>query len=149
EGRARGVKTSVIIATHRRPETLARLVQSIAPQISRGERELIVAENGSEHESELPDAGIAITHLHDPRPGKCRIQNRAIAAARGEILVFLDDDLVVSNNYLDAVEAFFATHSEYAAMAGRILPAEDPEAKAGALAVYLDLPVYDCGDNVC
>ncbi|HUA35443.1 MAG TPA: glycosyltransferase [Candidatus Binataceae bacterium] len=143
------MKISVIIATHMRTEPLARLIHSLAPQISSGERELLVAENGSGEKSALPDAGIAITHLHDSRPGKCRIQNRAIAAARGEILVFLDDDLIVSNGYLDAVEAFFAAHPGYAAMAGRVLPAEDPRAKAGAMAVYLDLPIYDYGDDVC
>lgn len=143
------MKSSVIIATHQRSESLARLIKSLTPQLLRGERELLIAENGSEQKSKLPDAGVAITHLHDPRPGKCRIQNRAIAEARGEILVFLDDDLIVSDDYLDAVEAFFLAHPEYAAMAGRILPAEDPKAKAGAMAVYLDLPIYDFGDTVC
>ena len=48
--------------------------------------------------------GAPLKHLHEPRAGKCRIQNRAIAQATGEILVFLDDDLAVAPGYLAAVE---------------------------------------------
>jgi GT2 family glycosyltransferase len=143
------VKISIIIATHQRSQSLARLVASLAPQIRDGDHELLIAENGTERPSQLPERGIQIKHLHDSRAGKCRIQNCAITKARGEILAFLDDDLVVGEGYLDAVEKFFAGHAEFAAMAGRILPAEDPMAKAGALSIYLDLPIYDQGDAVC
>ena len=76
------------------------------------------------------------------------MQNRAIAQASGEILVFLDDDLVVAEGYLEAVEQFFDKHREFAAMKGRILPAEDPEKKVGPMAVYLDLPIADHGEEV-
>jgi len=92
--------------------------------------------------------GVPVKHLHEPRAGKCRIQNRAIAQATGEILVFLDDDLIVAPGYLEAVERFFDTHREFAAMKGRILPAEDPEKKVGPMAVYLDLPIADDGEEV-
>ncbi len=94
--------------------------------------------------------GVPLKHLHEPRAGKCRIQNRAIAQAarESEILVFLDDDLIVAPGYLEAVEQFFDLHPEFAAMKGRILPAEDPEKKAGPMAVYLDLPIADHGEKV-
>ena len=92
--------------------------------------------------------GAPLKHLHEPRAGKCRIQNRAIAQASGEILVFLDDDLAVAPGYLAAVEDFFDTHREFAAMKGRILAAEDPEKKVGPMAVYLDLPIADHGEEV-
>ena len=143
------MKISVIIATHRRPDALARLMRSLAPQLHRGQRALLIAENGTEAPSILPEIGINALHLHDSRAGKCRIQNRAIREAHGEILVFLDDDLTASDGYLDAVEEFFAGNPQFAAMAGRIMPAEDPVAKSGAMAPYLDLPIYDRGDAVC
>ena len=143
------MKTSVIIATHRRPESLRRLVAALAAQIRSAERQLLIAENGSAAPVTLDDPGVPIVHLHDLRRGKCRAQNLALKEASGEIIVFLDDDLVVSNSYLDAVEEFFANHPEFAAMNGRILPAEDPVAKAGALAPYLDLPISDHGEQVC
>jgi O-antigen biosynthesis protein len=143
------MKTSVIIATHQRPESLRRLVASLAPQFRSVARELLVAENGSVRPVTLDDKGVPILRIHDPRPGKCRVQNLALQQASGEIIVFLDDDLVVSDSYLGAVEDFFANHPEFAAMKGRTLPAEDPATKASAMAPYLDLPISDHGEDVC
>ncbi|MFI5351631.1 MAG: glycosyltransferase family 2 protein [Candidatus Binatales bacterium] len=141
------MKLSIIIATHARPDMLARLIESLAPQLT-PERELFIADNGTPEPSPIPEAAPPLTHLHDARPGKCRIQNRAIAAATGDVIVFLDDDLVVAPRFLDQVERFFDDHPEFAAMKGRILPAEDPARKAGPKAVYLDLPIADHGEDV-
>jgi GT2 family glycosyltransferase len=141
------LKTSVVIATHDRTDSVRRLIASLAPQLARG-RELIIAENGTPAPIQLAIEGVPLKHLHEPRAGKCRIQNRAMADASGEVLVFLDDDLVVAADYLGAVEHFFDTHREFAAMKGRILPSEDPEKKVGPMAVYLDLPIVDHGDEV-
>ena len=147
------LRLSVIIATHARPDALARLLESLAPQIagvqSESPREILVAENGTPLPSILPRTGPPLEHLHDSRPGKCRIQNAAIRQAKGEIIVCLDDDLVAAPHYLDEVERFFAEHPQFAAMKGRILPAEDPAAKVGVEAApWLDLPIVDHGDEV-
>jgi GT2 family glycosyltransferase len=141
------VKTSVIIATHNRSESVRRLIASLAPQLG-AEREVFIAENGTPAPTKFAIEGMPLKHLHEPHAGKCRIQNRAIAEASGEILVFLDDDVVASPDYLDAVEQFFDAHREFAAMKGRILAAEDPEKRVGPMAVYLDLPIVDHGDEV-
>lgn len=143
------MKTSVIIAAHDRPDSLARLIAALAPQLESPDRELIVAENGTPAPVALPSpAPPLLKHLHDRRAGKCRIQNRAIEMAEGKLLVFLDDDLTTGRDYLDSVEAFFDEHPEFAAMKGKIAAAEDPKAKAGSKAVYLDLPLVDHGEQV-
>lgn len=143
------MKQSIIIATHARADSLARLVQSLAPQLVGDDRELLVADNGTAAPSALPATAPAHKHLHEPRPGKCRIQNRAIREARGDIIICLDDDLVAGHDYLDQVERFFDDHTEFAAMKGRILPVEDPETKVAAEAVpWLDLPIVDHGEEV-
>jgi GT2 family glycosyltransferase len=142
------LKTSIIIATHNRPDSVRRLVASLAPELATSSREIIVAENGTPAPIQLSLEGAPLTHLHETRAGKCRIQNRAIAQAGGEILVFLDDDLIVAPGYLAAVENFFDTHREFAAMKGRILAAEDPKKKVGPMAAYLDLPIADHGEDV-
>jgi GT2 family glycosyltransferase len=142
------MKISIIIATHERPASLARLVRSLAPQLTRGRHELFVAENGTPASAQIEVVGIELTHLHDARRGKCRIQNRAIVLAAGEIIVFLDDDVVATPDYVAAVERFFDDYSQFAAMKGRILPAEDPLTIAGPMAPYLDLPIVDHGEKV-
>jgi GT2 family glycosyltransferase len=146
------VELSIIIATHARPESLVRLIASLAPQLRAGEHELFIAENGTPSPAAIDlssfKTGAEIFHLHEARPGKCRVQNRAIAQAHGKIIACLDDDLFVADGYVAAVEEFFDAHPEFAAMKGRILPAEDPIAKAGAMAPYLDLPIADHGEQV-
>jgi GT2 family glycosyltransferase len=142
------VKISIIVATHERPVSLSQLLRSLAPQLVPGRHQLLVAENGTPAISPVEIAGIELTHLHESRPGKCRIQNRALALATGEIVVFLDDDVVVTPDYVDAVQRFFDDHPQFVAMKGRILAAEDPLAAAGPLAPYLDLPIVDHGEEV-
>lgn len=142
------MNVSVIVVTRARPNSVARLVRSLEPQIEPDRHELFIAENGTATPSQVEVATVAPIHLHDPRPGKCRVQNRAIAEARGEIIVCLDDDLAAAPDYIAEVEAFFAAHPEFAAMKGRILPAEDPVKKVGAAAAYLDLPIVDHGEEV-
>jgi len=141
------VTLTIVIATYNRPDQLARLLASLGGQLRDGD-ELMVAENGTPQPVKVPPNAPPLKHLHEPRGGKCRSQNRAIAESRGEVVVLLDDDLTVEAGYRDAVERFFTENPEFAAMAGRILPAEDPEAKVGANWIYLDLPIFDRGDRV-
>jgi GT2 family glycosyltransferase len=141
------VKLSIIVATHARPESLARLLASLKPQLA-PTRELFIAENGTPARPTLPEHISVKAHIHDDRPGKCRVQNIAISKATGDVLIFLDDDLVVAKDYLDQVERFFTYHPEFAAMKGRILAKEDPQKIAGTNWVYLDLPIVDHGDQV-
>lgn len=142
------LKLSVIVATHARPDSLGRLIKSLAQQLRPRDRKLLLADNGTPAPSPIPDDAPPLIHIHEQRPGKCRAQNLAIARATGEILVFLDDDLTVASDYLDQVERFFDEHPEFAAMKGRILPAEDPKLAAGDNWIYLDLPIADHGDEV-
>lgn len=142
------MKTSVIVATHARPDSVRRLVASLAPELATGSREIIIAENGTPSPMQLSLEAVPVKHLHEARAGKCRIQNRSIAEATGEILIFLDDDLIVAPGYLEAVEQFFDAHREFSAMKGRILAVEDPEKKVGPMSVYLDLPIADHGEEV-
>ncbi len=93
--------------------------------------------------------GLAPMHLHDPRGranAGCRIARSRRRAARSSYAS--TTTLWCRPEYVAEVEKFFASHSEYAAMKGRILPAEDPIAKAGPAAAYLDLPIVDHGDEV-
>jgi GT2 family glycosyltransferase len=138
---------TIVIATYNRPDQLARLLASLGNQLRSGD-ELMIAENGTPQPVKIPPNAPPLKHLHERRGGKCRSQNRAIAESHGEVVVLLDDDLTVEARYLDAVEQFFREHPEFAAMAGRILPAEDPQAKVGANWIYLDLPIFDRGDRV-
>src|SRR5208282_2660667 len=115
-----GLKLSIIIATHKRPESLNLLLAILTPQLHTGDHEVFIADNGTPAPTPIT-AAFPITHIYDPRPGKCRVQNRAIAEARGAIIACLDDDLAPAPDYATGVIRFFADHPEFAAMRGRIL----------------------------
>jgi GT2 family glycosyltransferase len=143
------LKISVIIATHDRANSLANLLHSLAVQAVAGDHEILIADNGTPDPSPLPADVSVACHIHDPAPGKCRVQNRAIRRAQGEIVVLIDDDLVVAADYLAAVERFFREHPEFAAMKGRVEPAADAKKLAGKNWAYMDLPIVDHGPHVC
>ncbi len=91
--------------------------------------ELIVADNGSEDctaevVNSANHASIEIRSVHEPRPGKSRAQNTAMAHARGEVLLFTDDDVEPADNWVENM-ARPLLEKRCEAVAGRILLAED------------------------
>ncbi len=89
---------SVVIATHQRRELLRRALAALAGQTLAAERyEVVVVIDGSTDGTREMLAGLTPAHrlvvLDGPQGGRARAQNLAIGAARGEILVVLDDDM--------------------------------------------------------
>ena len=67
--------------------------------------ELIVADNGSvDNTAEVignaKHPHIEIREVHESRPGKSRAQNVALAAARGKVLLFTDDDVMPAEDWI-------------------------------------------------
>jgi glycosyltransferase involved in cell wall biosynthesis len=66
-------------------------------------------------------ASVPVVYLSEPKPGKSHALNTAVPHARGDLLVFTDDDVLPSPGWLAAYsESFSETGADYAA--GRILP---------------------------
>ncbi len=68
--------------------------------------ELIIADNGStdgtaEVIRSARHPAIEIRHLMEERPGKSRAQNRALRAARSDVLLFTDDDVELAENWIE------------------------------------------------
>ncbi len=101
---------SVIICTFDQPLTLPWLLESLANQTYRESFEVLIADDGSEPEvlrlvaEQTRHHGLDIRYLWQPDEGfrLCRSRNNAIRCATGDILVFLDGDMVVRPNFLEA-----------------------------------------------
>lgn len=65
--------------------------------------------------------GVTLRLLHEPRPGKSRALNAAMAAAAGELLVFTDDDVVPDPDWLERLAAAAVRHPSARVFGGRIL----------------------------
>lgn len=63
---------------------------------------------------------MAIRYLFEPRTGKCHALNTAIAAARGEVVAFLDDDSIPSRDWLTSIWSEFVADPGLGALAGRV-----------------------------
>ena len=87
---------SVIIPTHGRPEKLERCIESIGRQrLASGDSiEVIVAIDGAicGDESAVVETTDRITRIRLPRVGVSAARNAAIELARGEFLLFVNDD---------------------------------------------------------
>lgn len=94
---------TVAIPTYNRPDTVAHLLESIAQQ-THLPCEILVIDSSPGNETErivreVQLSPIAVHYLHHEK-GLTRQRNRAIAEAVGDILLFLDDDVVLEPDCL-------------------------------------------------
>lgn len=104
----------VAVCTRNRLPMLRQTVDAILVAArSRASLRLLVVDNGSgdgtaEYLAELAAGDDRVVALSEPRPGLYYARVAAIRAARGDLLVFLDDDVVPEPDFLDHVAEAFA-----------------------------------------
>ena len=95
---------SIVIPTHGRPQYLDVTLASIVPQAERFGAEVIVVSDGRDPAS----ATVAERHgarlITLPQPaGANAARNAAVRQARGDPIVFIDDDIEAPPGWLDAL----------------------------------------------
>ncbi|MGE5305243.1 MAG: glycosyltransferase, partial [Alphaproteobacteria bacterium] len=113
--------------------------------------EIIVADNDSTDDTRgvLNEISkhfpVSLKILKVTRPGKSAALNEAIRTASGEILAFLDDDVVLDEGWLEAVEKYFAGNGHLTAQGTiRITPPESDDPEFIALQQrYRTIPYFD------
>ena len=142
---------SVIIATRNRAPLLASTLDALSrQQVSDFAFEIVVVDNASTDETALVVEAAArrggpVVYLFESRPGKSHALNAAVSRARGDVLVFTDDDVLPSSNWLAAYARVFGeTEADFAA--GRIQPLwESPPPSWMSPALHGVLAVADGG----
>jgi len=102
---------SVIIPTRGRPASLARAMRSVFAQTGVGPRsiELVIVDNDAAAgarptvEQLKSEAPFELVYVCEPSPGVASARNRALAASRGPLVAFLDDDEEASPGWLTAL----------------------------------------------
>lgn len=101
---------SVVVCSRNRAELLRQCLDRLADQfVAGGDRyEVVVVDNGSTDGTPAvieawraadPDLRRAV---HEPTPGLSRARNRGVAEARGEVVLFIDDDAVAPRGWVAA-----------------------------------------------
>jgi len=111
----RSFRPTIIIATKNRADVLSQLLASIdqLDAIDGIHPEIIVADNDSKDDTYEPVNAtsrccrMTVRAVKVTRPGKSAALNEALKAATGDVVAFLDDDVVVDKNWLAAIEKFF------------------------------------------
>jgi len=98
---------SVIIPTYNRPDNLKECLDYLKSQtLDKKFYEIIVVDDGSSMELEslvnqsLGGSGIKYYFIKQINSGPAEARNKGILAAKGEVVLFIGDDIMVSDNYL-------------------------------------------------
>lgn len=118
---------SVITCTHNpRPDYIAQVLEALRAQsLDKQSWEYLLIDNASEEPVE-PRLDLSWhplgRHVREDELGLTSARLRGIAESRGEILVFVDDDNVLSGDYLDRVSEIANQYQMIGAWGGQSLP---------------------------
>jgi GT2 family glycosyltransferase len=120
---------SIVVATCANPERVIGCVEAIQAGAA-GRCEAVVVENrpgNSTVEAELRRRfgdDERIRYVEESRPGLSAARNAGLAAARGELIAFTDDDVRVDPAWVPSLRAAFAALPTVDCVTGLILPLE-------------------------
>lgn len=117
---------TVVVCTRDRPDDLTLCLESLR-SIDYSELELLVVDNAPRDEATaclVQQRFPEVRYLRESRPGLDWARNRAIAAARGEIIAFTDDDVVVDAGWIRALAAVFHRDPAVMGVTGIVVPYE-------------------------
>ncbi|MFC9328228.1 glycosyltransferase [Kitasatospora sp. NPDC057015] len=118
---------SVIVCTRDRTAMLRRSLDSVV-RTRYPRAEIIVVDNAPTSDATerlvRSEYGDRIRYLREPVPGLSWARNAGLAAARGEICAFTDDDAIVDAGWVDAVVKAFQADAAVGCVTGLVLAAE-------------------------
>jgi GT2 family glycosyltransferase len=147
---------SVVVATRERPELLRRCLDALR-DLEYPDYEVIVVDNAPVTSSTADMVATryadTVRYACEPRQGLAVAHNRGVEMARGTIVAFVDDDVLVDRHWLTALAEGFAAGNDVGCVTGLILPAElETPAQLlleqhGGFDKGLQLTVYDRGPH--
>jgi glycosyltransferase involved in cell wall biosynthesis len=126
------MKVSVILCTYNRCHSLATALQSVAAsEMPDGVSwEILVVDNNSPDQTSDVVAEFAerypgrFRYLFEAQQGKSYALNAGIRESRGQVLAFMDDDVIVDAKWLQTLTSALENR-EWVGAGGRILPERD------------------------
>ncbi len=125
-------EVSVIIPTKNRPDALSLAVRSLLGQTFASVSLVIVDQSPDDESRRHVEAELSaakewrsplcrLNYIHDSAiAGAAAARNRAMAAAGGDIWLFLDDDVCLESDFVEQLIAVYRDHPETAGVSGII-----------------------------
>ena len=126
------IEISVIVPTLNRAASLARALASFVTQDMDPDLfEVLVVDNGSSDDTQDVAESFEgkikqLRYVHEPEPGLHCGRHRGLREARGDLLVYADDDIAAFSTWLSAIRRSFRD-SNVALVGGKILPEYEDE----------------------
>jgi GT2 family glycosyltransferase len=149
-----GVIVSVVIPTHNRADGIERVVRRLMAQDVPPERfEVILVDSNSSDDTPAAVDRLAacypnVTALRSDLPGAAAARNLGLEAARGDLIVLLDDDILVGGDFLRQFLRAMHKHADCVLLGRIVTPWEgscDPFHRY--LLQVQDVNVYDFPDQ--
>lgn len=123
------IEISAIISTYNRAHFLEGLFESILNQnIDKNRYEIVIVNNNCTDNTEglcnkfiKENPDLNIFYCIETNQGLSYGRNRGIKESKGEIVTFLDDDAVITENFFEETLNFFKKKSHVNAIGGKIL----------------------------
>ena len=121
---------TAIICTYNRAKYIGPLLESVAANdLPKSEYEILLVDyNCTDNTREICEAfadahkDVNFRYVVEPEQGLSAAKNRGIKEAKGDIIVYIDDDALVDTWYLRSYSEWLETHPETMACGGPIEP---------------------------
>ncbi len=122
------MKASLLICSRRRPQMLEDTVNSVLQGDTLPTEIVIIDQSDQPHPSlsqRKSESGCDIRYIWSQTTGLSRGRNQALAAARYEALVFIDDDMYVDPGWFAAMLAALETGGKQSVISGQVRPSQE------------------------
>lgn len=157
---SRAPLVSVVIPTRDRPQRATEAIDSVLACAYPADRfEVILVDNRPDAEGDTAGATVGsladerVRILHEPVAGGANARNTGLEHARGEIVAFTDDDVIVDRDWLTTIARAFDGQPNVGAASGLVAPLELETTAQVWFEGYarfsgrFERRAYDLGDN--
>jgi glycosyltransferase involved in cell wall biosynthesis len=125
------MKVSVIIPTMNRPEDLGKALGSILCQTMLPIEIIIVDQSTNDltrslvvdYVERFKNKGVSFSYLYQEEKSLVKARNNGLARVKGDMVSFLDDDVVLFSDYFERVINYFKGHVDVGGVGGNTLTA--------------------------
>jgi glycosyltransferase involved in cell wall biosynthesis len=126
------MRLSIVVATMNRPQAIVNLLESVAKQTLLPQEFILVDQSKStdtkkicdEFAAKIADKGQIFIYLRQEIPSLVRARNRGVEAATGDIICFVDDDVILYDDYFEKI-AFYFQDPSIGGVSGNVVVTND------------------------
>lgn len=97
------MKLSIIIPTKDRGEVFIQTLNNAINSIQHLDAEIVVVNDSKIHQPVIQNGRELVRLINNPKSGVASARNAGVRESRGELLLFLDDDIIISKESVDHV----------------------------------------------